>query len=216
MDYELIKQALRKLRESPTAISTVFGASVHRFRVNTPLSFDQVDHFEKQHDISLPEDYRGFLLNVGDGGAGPYYGMFKLGYFDGGGSEDEAWTEEGFLVGKLSREFPFTDPWNDVSRAPIFDNSKGDDPTYLNEYEREFNEFEKDYWRTTDGALPICHIGCALRQWLVISGTERDCVWCDFRADQRGWLPQHEPGRTRVTFSQWYGGWLDEALVYSI
>ena len=38
--------------------------------------------FERQHSITLPEDYREFLILAGDGGAGPYYGLEPLSRWD--------------------------------------------------------------------------------------------------------------------------------------
>lgn len=34
--------------------------------------------FESEHDITLPPDFQWFLKLAGNGGAGPYYGIFKL------------------------------------------------------------------------------------------------------------------------------------------
>lgn len=56
----------------------VIGADGHGFIVNAPLAEADVRAFEQRHGIALPADYRGFLLHVGNGGAGPYYGIFKL------------------------------------------------------------------------------------------------------------------------------------------
>jgi hypothetical protein len=51
--------------------------------------------------------------------------------------------------------------------------------------------FEKRYWHSSvmNGALPICHKGCALRIWLVVSGGEAGNVWYDGRADYTGIAP---------------------------
>lgn len=62
----------------------VFGAERrssgwgHDYRFNKPLKADHVSEFEIQHGIQLPEDYREFILTVGDGGAGPNYGIKTL------------------------------------------------------------------------------------------------------------------------------------------
>jgi hypothetical protein len=62
------------------------------------------------------------------------------------------------------------------------------------------------------GAIPICHLGCALRQWLVITGPEAGNVWCDDRADRGGLYPLQQGRLKRVSFLKWYRSWLNGAL----
>lgn len=56
----------------------VFGSSHHAYRFNPPLGREQVDEFEHIHNVSLPVPYRRFITEVGNGGAGPYYGIMPL------------------------------------------------------------------------------------------------------------------------------------------
>lgn len=56
----------------------VFGASSHKYRLKSPASETAVQEFERNHGIRLPEEYRNFLMLVGNGGAGPYYGIYGL------------------------------------------------------------------------------------------------------------------------------------------
>ena len=186
--------------------SAVFGAELHEFELHPCLTESELESFEKTHEVVLPTDYRLFLLLVGDGGAGPYYGLFRLGEVDDG-FDFEPW-EEGTFVGKLSAPFPHREPWNDLTGAP------GDDEYDDEDYERRCDEFDHRYFDSAlvDGAIPICHLGCALRQWLVVSGPEAGNVWCDDRADNGGLYPLTAPGKARVSFYEWYRGWLDETL----
>ena len=75
-------------------------------------------------------------------------------------------------------------------------------------------ELKARYWNPAimDGAIPICHKGCALRQWLVIHGERRGFVWDDFRADYCGLAPVLDDHGEPVTFAGWYMAWLDESL----
>ncbi|MFN8373093.1 MAG: SMI1/KNR4 family protein [Anaerolineae bacterium] len=78
----------------------VFGANVHRYRMSAPLSEEQVEAFEEQYGVTLPAGYRDFLLNVGGGGAGPYYGVLPLGYHKA-------------ALPLLAQPFPHTSDWNE-------------------------------------------------------------------------------------------------------
>lgn len=53
---------------------TRFGAAAHRYSLNPPLAESEVTAFEARHDLSLPEDYRAFLLQIGDGAPAPSTG----------------------------------------------------------------------------------------------------------------------------------------------
>jgi hypothetical protein len=88
----------------------VFGAEVHQFRLNPPLALPVVEAFVEQHGVSLPEEYRRFVTETGNGGAGPYYGLFPFGQQDDGFGCC-AW-EAGGLVGDFSQPFPHTSAWN--------------------------------------------------------------------------------------------------------
>lgn len=52
-----------------------FGAEAHQFAMHAPITEHDLTAFESKHGVRLPEDYRAFLLAVGNGGAGPYYGL---------------------------------------------------------------------------------------------------------------------------------------------
>ncbi len=49
-----------------------FGAYSHKYKLSAPASEETIQKFEEQEGIRLPEEYRDFLLFVGNGGAGPY------------------------------------------------------------------------------------------------------------------------------------------------
>ena len=60
----------------------VFGSGSHDYKLNPPLPVSVIEAFEGRHGVSLPEDYRLFITEVGDGGAGPYYGLLPFGKDD--------------------------------------------------------------------------------------------------------------------------------------
>lgn len=82
-----LRETIRTLIRELTSLDRnkrVFGAERrlsgwgHGYRFNNPLKADHVSEFEIRHGIQLPEDYREFILTVGDGGAGPNYGIKTL------------------------------------------------------------------------------------------------------------------------------------------
>jgi len=202
--YQQIVQDLERLSQ---ARATVFGSEAHGFRPHPTVPERELIDFEINHGICLPEEYRDFLLRVGRGGAGPYHGLFDLGEMDDG-FDCKPWQEGGDFVGVLSKPFPFTEPWNDLTGEP--DEQLADED--VKEYERQLEQFEERYWAPLDGAIPVCHIGCALRQWLVVTGPEAGYIWNDDRADRNGLTPLTDGNSQRVSFLSWYRNWLDEAL----
>lgn len=64
----------------------IFGANRHKYKLNLPASLKQVRRFEEKHNLLLPEEYKFFLTQIGNGGAGPYYGLYSL-------EEAERYTE---------------------------------------------------------------------------------------------------------------------------
>ncbi len=207
LDPKQVLSALSRLRDSQTG---VFGANGHHFELNPPLAEKAVLSFEHQHRISLPDDYRQFITWIGDGGAGPYYGVFPLGQMDGLGESLKPWHESDGFVGTLSEPFLFLDAWNDLRGKPEEELTKTDE----HEYERQLDEFESVYWGSAlmNGAIPICHKGCALRIWLVVCGPEAGHLWYDGRADYSGLSPLCSRGGSRATFGAWYREWLEDAL----
>ena len=205
-EFQAIKRDLEKLRTAEV-LPDIFGANEHKYIVNPPLSEAVVIEFEAKHAIQLPQDYRCFLIEVGNGGAGPYYGVFRLGQMDHGRGHS-GWSENDGFVGDLSRPFPHTEAWNDLTGAPESENYDAE------AYEKQLTAFEESYLSSANvnGAIPICHLGCALRQWLIVTGPEAGHVWCDERADYKGLFPLMKKTGERVTFYRWYRDWVDEAL----
>jgi hypothetical protein len=69
---------LRRLRAADTSFR-VFGSKQHRYWLGPTLSESELAAFESANRIRLPDDYRRFLAVVGNGGAGPFYGLEPLG-----------------------------------------------------------------------------------------------------------------------------------------
>ncbi|MER5896107.1 SMI1/KNR4 family protein [Streptomyces sp. NPDC001876] len=199
-----------------SASSKVFGSLGHRWALEEPLTESGVAELEEQIGVRLPEEYRAFLLQVAAGGAGPAYGLFHV------RSMQDRWHWEGDgadLADLSTAAEPFPD--------------QGPDPKALEELltqrpeEEEFDEIEDfddafeawdEQWAAlmfaperTAGAIPISHLGCAQREWLIISGRHRGTVWSDRRADDIDLVPLLDDDREPVTFARWYMTWLERA-----
>ena len=202
--FDILIQDLERVRANGSSFG-IFGEDAHRYELHAPLLEEEISAFETEHGVHLPDDYRQFITRVGNGGAGPYYGLFRFGEMDDG-FDYGPW---GDFVGQLSLPFPHTSAWNDLAGKP-----DGQAPMDSDDYDGLIEAFDQKYYdsRQVDGAIPICHLGCALRQWLVISGPEVGNVWCDDRADYKGLHPLQAQGRVRTSFFEWYRDWLDEVL----
>ncbi len=55
-----------------------FGAYSHKYKLSLPVSEETIQKFEEQEGIRLPEEYSAFLMYVGNGGAGPYHGLYGV------------------------------------------------------------------------------------------------------------------------------------------
>ena len=142
--------------------------------LDPPAEETEVLAIEAGHGVRLPQEYREFLLTVANGGVGPFYGLQRLGESNG-----KPWAESPGEVGKLSAPFPYDVAWN----------AEPNDPALPSEDAWQRSLW---YWSTQhmDGAIPICELGCGLRQLLIVTGAERGNIWYDDRADWKGLYPE--------------------------
>ena len=208
LDFEGIAVRLRALHARKDFSG--FGAQAHRYQIGPPLSEREVAEVETQYHITLPIEYRQFLTQVGCGGAGPYYGLFPLRKQRGKWS----WQGDGAeLLSDPSKPFPHTKAWNlppsFFDRMPKWD-SQSSQRDYDAAAERWDQLLEQEYWAPSimDGALPLCHMGCAYRIWLVVTGPEAGNMWTDDRVDDKGVAPLTHNKAGRVSFGDWYWDWL--------
>lgn len=75
-----LRDMLTRLHEADAKLR-VFGSTHHHYQLGPTLSERKLDEFETTNEIRLPDDYRQFLLKIGNGGAGPYYGLEPLSTF---------------------------------------------------------------------------------------------------------------------------------------
>lgn len=72
-----IKNKLNLAMCKDTAFSE-FGSSSHQYRVNGKLAAKELADWQAHNQVTLPEPFAQFLTKVGNGGAGPYYGIYSI------------------------------------------------------------------------------------------------------------------------------------------
>ncbi|MDV6168793.1 SMI1/KNR4 family protein [Flavobacterium sp. DG1-102-2] len=176
----------------------LFGSEEHQYQLNYPLSEKEILNFEKTNQIQLPIEYRNFIKDIGNGGAGPVYGIFRL----------QDWDLELDIENKnfLNEKFPHTEKWN-----LIFPENQND------EYDSESDAFvawESECFseRHIYGSIRICHFGCAIYYVLVVSGVEKGNIWVDARATDEGIYPVTSETKSRYNFAEWYNEWIADSL----
>jgi SMI1 / KNR4 family (SUKH-1) len=208
MGAEELLEKLTELRARDREL-VVFGASAHRYVLEPALTEQAIKRLEERHGVEFPEEYRVFLVRMGNGGAGPSYGVFPFGKWDGVGADLERWTRKKYVVSSLAESFSFTEAWSlpdERLRPPDEFVSEEEEDEWCRQLDEALSPAE-----LTRGWFPICHHGCALRTYLVVSGPERGHVWYDARAEEGPVRPHVEKGQ-RLTFFDWYDRWLDRSL----
>jgi hypothetical protein len=192
----------------------IFGANGHKWQVLPPLSLEELAEVESQLQVRLPGEYRDFLLHVSRGGAGPAYGLFPLRRIDG----QWRWDGDGAELTQLptlTQPFPYAKAFNPADGLPEFPDEEGFASM------EEFDDAAEAYMEHHNavvyspehsvGLLYLCHLGCAYREALVVSGSERGRMWADDRAGDAGFRPVLDDDGSRIGFARWYRRWLDEA-----
>ncbi len=185
---EIIKSKLEKLREHDKKIK-VFGASSHKY-ISSKVPETDIERFEVEFSISLPFEFKSFLMEIGYG-AGPNYGIYSIKQIE---------SELSYRKDDFSKSMVLNKPFR-----------------YNNKDTQDYIELKKNgvtgyYYKTLtgmEGWLPICTHGCTYYSILVISGEQSGKIW-DMNEDGYQILPA---GVTEeLTFFDWYEKWLDDQL----
>ncbi|MGW3285991.1 SMI1/KNR4 family protein [Streptomyces sp. NPDC001002] len=189
-----------------------YGARGHHFRLADPLSEAEVSAVEAQWGILLPADYRGFLLEVGAGGAGPGYGLSILSRSGAGW----LWSEVDGAMPHDRLRLPFPAP-EESARVQDAHSDKepveadfADEDAYRAACRAWVEEDEALFEWSTAGAVNLSHEGCGYCHWLVLSGPERGRMWFDERPGDGTFHPLGAP-QTQVDFAEWYLDWVEKS-----
>ncbi|WP_370462996.1 SMI1/KNR4 family protein [Nocardiopsis sp. FR26] len=205
-----VREQVLALAREPGA-GEVFGAGAHGFGLLDPLTPGELAELEGQLGVRLPAGYREFLLRVGAGGAGPAYGLFPV---VRGADGRWRWLGDGadlVASARLAEPFPVAGP--DSESLAALRAREPEEEDFDGAYESWDARMEELLWAEdrTVGALCLCHLGCALRQWLVVSGPETGRMWDDVRVENEDLRPLTGEDGAPLTFADWYLGWLREA-----
>jgi hypothetical protein len=161
----------------------------YALELNAKATLPDVEGFERQHGIRLPEDYRIFVTEIGNGGCGPGDG----GLYRFQSSDESDWM-------RYSLGAPFVVPPRGFGvwpKVPVSDD-------------------ELRVHRS--GLLLLSHYGCGVLACLVVCGARYGEVWIDDLANGTGifpaedsWVASPRPG-VGPGFLEWYEGWLNQQL----
>ncbi|MCC9602853.1 HEAT repeat domain-containing protein [Stieleria sp. JC731] len=140
-----IERILSKLNQVRQRGLSCFGSDRHRFRLNSPVDEAFLIRFESEHNVTLPSDYRSFLRIAGNGGAGPYYGIYKLDQ----SNDFSDWTAE-YPADKII-DLP----------SPLHPEMSRE-----NDWESQFNNCASPY----QGMISIGTQGCTYEMGLIVTG----------------------------------------------
>ncbi len=177
--HKLLEQA--KIKDSSLER---FGARSHQYKLAQPLSEEKLKRYEEQNGIQLPEEYRDFLLLAGNGGAGPYYGLYSLDV-----SEKESQNPRTYCVQQEPVIYPKMSDEDWERAADSEGKRKGE----------EVHPYA--------GVLPIGTQGCTLMTGIMLGGPYRgQVVYYDEDLCGKPFFVR-EKG-----FLAWYERWLREVI----
>ncbi len=178
----------------------LFGASTHHYQLNPPLEASFVRGVEEKYGFRLPEEYFHFITQVGDGGAGPDYGIYpfmtKLAKSDS--PQAECYRQEY----RRSLAVPFTprpmQPDDLEAHAIATREAYEKTPERYFVYEKPETEYE---WCELNGFFILGTHGCQWDFGIVTAGERRGQVFDYDNSDAYGFVA--------ASFDAFYQQWLD-------
>lgn len=196
-ENERITAKLEKLRAAdPNCL--LFGVETHRYRLGSRLSAADIKSAEREYGVDLPSDYASFLSQVGNGGAGPGYGLQRFGFVRSISQIPTAMAKGPHRVVKKTRHCtmsrqdlfdvagnkvdPFTISLFDSIKALAADGPAGPDaPRRPFSLAEPLRNADKDpRWEAlnpTLGTLMLADYGCGMIAYLVLNGPFRGSIW---------------------------------------
>lgn len=219
----------------------LYGARDHYYCLGPQLTPAWLEWLEEHYQVRLPGDYREFLMEVGNGGAGPCAGLQRFGYLQrpedvpvsyGTGILHRTATRSGALIETEERYTPAgsaADPFAELYYAAMV-GCAGENYVLL---ARPFPftepilfpesgidpRCEELYHQERTGEWMLADCGCGINHSLVVAGQNAGTVWVSDTANAVGVYPFPGWGKgaedsqgASISFAAWYEGWLDHAL----
>jgi hypothetical protein len=189
----------------------VFGSESHKYKLNPCLNEAEIQKFESSFQVKLPDEFRNFVLEIGNGVTGPGYGFLGL-------NIDNLMELKSSTPDFFAQSFCLQDEWNDLD---LLQETNGDKAsTYFDQ-------------KFIQGSIAIAEYGCGIQARLVITGEQRGNIWIDDRTNEGGIYPltSHcaaffhddpdmdtsmyesvEEAKEALSFYEWYENWLNRAI----
>ena len=162
------------------------------FRPGKKLTDAEVEAWERRFKVRLPTEYRQFVQQIGHGVSGHYVALHPL---------DKRSMEDATDRKNLYKPFKWDNAFN--PREWI---NPCDEEGVVCDADDQFLCFE------LPGALYVCHHGCGICSFIVVTGNCTGQVWLDSQADGEGFTPVLNSKGERVGFLEWYQQWLDKSI----
>lgn len=153
-----------------------FGANKHRYKLNPVIPLSQIRDFEKRHKIKFPQGYVDFLTQVGNGGAGPDYGIYSLEEVEFQNYYNHSNAICHYTLVKNRPDYytlPYTVEGKEIMFNSQFIKEKWDDlNNKLDLADKSGNdaEYDKIYIEAYNGLLEIVNSGCTGCVMLICDG----------------------------------------------
>lgn len=208
---ETIRKKLYQLIDTDKEFK-IFGSNEpwngHQYEVNPTLSEEELLNFEDYMKITLPDQYRTYLATIGDGGAGPFYGLYSLNEAINMFDLPEDSSQEDYI--NCFTEFPITKKEADLFTKKLFSSKNGQKVYFDRDDYPEglplLGEYTLDRAR---GVIYLSQYGCGGYYILVVRGDCYGQVW--YREEGR-MAPLCNSDGMIFSFFDWYEYWLDASL----
>lgn len=202
-----------------------FGSEVHLHLLRQPLPLRELEAWEEQAKVTLPKDYKTYLTRLGNGGAGPAYGlhpfsppMVKFLRRPCVYSIDREKEYQEML--RKNRHWDETEEW-DIYLEYFPDSPGRTDPNWREVHLEEWiHQLEQCLDRDIvdpmlyNGQMFIANEGCTMDRYLILNGSHRGFVHYSGDLDYAYNLPptfdQYQKEQLKQSFAAYYMKYVDK------